>query len=247
MAAAVASIQQPVLHHDALEPVLSLNSPLKFPSSLKKKQWNESPGSSPSIITNEAETSPEIHHLLVSSPYMSRDHLLDLRPLETYQSLLSRALTILQPVDEHYATRPYDVAFNWPTVVKQLGSLARSGDYKWESHFFYIVVFRSQLPPTTDRTKLGELDEKSHVEANKGGGLLKYWFGIPNAEGRNLATCVWRDFKDARPASSGEGHKAAARATIQMYTEWKIERLRLMIDDDGVGGVGTWSIRPWEE
>lgn len=54
---------------------------------------------------------------------------------------------------------------------------------------------------------------------------------------------IWRDIADARPASAGPGHKEAARATRDMYTEWKLERLRFEIGD----GAATWSITPWED
>lgn len=110
-------------------------------------------------------------------------------------------------------------------------------DFDWEEQNFYVVVFRSQVPPTTDRSHLGTLDERSHVEAMEGGGLLKYWFGTPDATGRNLATCkfrkeqyqvrdisltllgVWREQSDAKRGSSGEGHRAAVMATRKLYTE----------------------------
>lgn len=144
-------------------------------------------------------------------------------------------------------------------------------EYTDPSHLpdLVIVVFRSQVPPTTSRHALRDLDQESHAEAMKSGGLLKYWFGMPDADGRNLATCklisslpkmlntqrmeggllmnrhgvgIWRKHSDARPASSGHGHKAAARATASMYTEWGIERLRLEI----ANGVDGWGITQWE-
>lgn len=127
--------------------------------------------------------------LLVTSPYTSPEHLLDLRSLQTNQQLFARALTILRPVDEKYATRSYANAFNWPAVISYLRSLSENAYYTWSGQSFYVVVFRSRVPLTTDREKLGELDRRSHAEATKVGGLLKYWFGVPDAEGRNLATC----------------------------------------------------------
>lgn len=60
-------------------------------------------------------------------------------------------------------------------------------------------------------------------------------------------TGVWRRQADARPGSGGTGHKAAMRATMSMYTEWKVERLKLVIAGDGAGGLGAWSISEWEE
>lgn len=214
---------------------------------------------------------------LVVSPYTSLPHLLDLRTLETSQLLLAKALTILSTVQEDYATAPYTDSFNWAIVFTRLKALTQQIGYQWQNQHFYIVVFRSQVPPTTNRVELGGLDDRSHAEATKSGGLLKYWFGIPDANGRNLATCafdyplflsfsllsltskrllyflskatdysfqgIWRQQSDARPASVGPGHKAAMRATVSMYSEWKIERLKLEIGE----GVNEWSIVPWKD
>ena len=196
---------------------------------------------------------PEQNQYLISSPYTTPGHLLDLSTLTLLQRLLAQALANLQPTDAHYATTPYEQAFNWSTIISHLRHLHSSlppsstTPQCWHSQIFYIVVFRSRLPPTTDRTLLGAMDERSHAEANASGGLLKYWFGIPDAEGRNLATCVWRHQRDARPAGSGEGHRQAAKATRELYTEWKIERLALNIEDDGWGGVGGWAIEEWKD
>ena len=87
------------------------------------------------------------------------------------------------------------------------------------------------------------VNRRSHAEATQSGGLLKYWFGVPDTEGRNLATCVWRQKEDAGPASRGPGHKAAMQATMNLYTEWAIERLKLVIED----GAKGWSIEAWED
>ena len=60
-------------------------------------------------------------------------------------------------------------------------------------------------------------------------------------------TGVWRRQADARPGSVGAGHRAAMRATMSQYTEWKVERLKLVIDGDGDGGVAGWRIGEWKE
>ena len=62
-----------------------------------------------------------------------------------------------------------------------------------------------------------------------------------------ISTGVWRKQADARPGSAGAGHKTAIRATISMYMEWKVERLKLVVMGDGLGGVRDWSITNWEE
>ncbi|KAL9604485.1 MAG: hypothetical protein Q9219_000450 [cf. Caloplaca sp. 3 TL-2023] len=189
---------------------------------------------------------PAEDHLLVASPYTSPPHLLDLTTLTHSQILLAKALTILTPVKFTYATSPYIDSFNWDAVFTSLAAAVKSDKSdtsKWEEQFFYIVVFRSQIPPSTDRSHLAALDKAAHVEAMKSGGLLKYWFGTPDADGRNLATCIWRRREDAAPGSSGEGHKAAMRATIKMYSEWHIDRLKLVIKKN----AEQWDIVPWTD
>ena len=54
---------------------------------------------------------------------------------------------------------------------------------------------------------------------------------------------IWRNQADARPASMGAGHKAAMRATISLYSEWKIERLKLEIGER----VNKWNVVEWED
>lgn len=179
---------------------------------------------------------------LVVSPYTTPDHLLDLSAVSPSCRHLAQALAGLRAVREDYATAPYLESFNWPEVVENLrASLTTDKTYRWQDQGFYIVVFRSQIPPTTDRSHLGALDEVSHAEAMAGGGLLKYWFGIPDATGRNLATCVWRDYEDSKRGSAGKGHRQAAKETRVLYTEWKIDRLRLQVDED----AKAWSIVDW--
>ncbi|KAH0544961.1 hypothetical protein FGG08_000887 [Glutinoglossum americanum] len=187
--------------------------------------------------------SKEAENLLVVSPYTERAHLLDLNTLDKPDQLLAKALTVMKPIRNDYATAPYIEAFNWDRVIETLRDLAAVEEHDWQHRPFYIVVFRSQSPPTTDRSYLGLLDESSHKEAVESGGLLKYWYGVPDpVNGRNLATCVWRRRDDARRGSAGEGHRRAALAARQMYTEWKIERLALVIRD----GVETWDIVDWD-
>lgn len=217
----------------------------------------------PAFPANDRAQADLGDHLVVS-PYATVPHLLDLTKLEESPRLLAKALTVLQSVRQDYATAPYHLSFNWDAVIDELKSLVALSQYQWRRQQFYIVVFRSQVPPTTDRIHLDRLDQKSHAEATTSGGLLKYWFGLPDANGKNLATCtysalyptarskspqltlqpgIWRNHADARAASLGPGHKEAIRASVKMYTELKLERIRFDIGDD----ANTWSITPWEE
>lgn len=143
----------------------------------------------PALPANDRQQADLGSHLVVS-PYTSLPHLLDLRPLEESQRLIAKALTILESSRDDYATAPYHQSFNWDSVIDRLKSLLELSKYQWKRQHFYIVVFRSQVPPTTNRTHLGALDQNSHAEATKSGGLLKYWFGVPDENGRNLATCM---------------------------------------------------------
>ena len=143
-----------------------------------------------SIHALEDQKKADVGDFLVVSPYTFQPHLLDLRRLESSQNLFARALTLLEPVRTDYAIAPYHLSFNWTAVIDHLRLLNKEAGHSWSSQDFYIVVFRSQIPPTTNRVELGELDEKAHAEATQSGGLLKYWFGEPDGDGRNLATCM---------------------------------------------------------
>ncbi|KAL8749156.1 MAG: hypothetical protein Q9199_007859 [Rusavskia elegans] len=193
-------------------------------------------------IDGKAQTTAS-EDLLMVSPYTTRPHLLDLTLLNGAQILLAKALTILAPVAASYATSPYISSFNWKAVFSLLAASAKASGYAWKEQFFYVIIFRSQIPPSTSRSDLAALDMKAHAEAMVGNGLLKYWFGTPDADGRNLATCIWRRREDALPGSSGEGHKAAMRATIKMYTEWLVERRKLIVGEN----VQNWDIIPWTD
>lgn len=195
---------------------------------------------------------------LMVSPYIERPHLLKLQSTAVPQQLLAEALMVLRPTREDYATASYQDSFNWGEVVQTLKDLLSTSDYIWVKRSFYIVAFRSQILTATDRLHLGALDKRAHAEAMKSGGLLKYWFGTPNSDGRNLATCkrvlleesdlaadkpgVWDKREDATRAGGGEGHREAAKKTANLYSEWRIERLRFEIEDN----AEQWSIQEWE-
>lgn len=124
--------------------------------------------------------------LIIASPYPEPAHLLRLSTLSRPYRLLAQSLTHLRPLTPTYATIPYKHAFNWPEIISSLASQLEP-DENFEEDFF-IIVFRSQVPVGTSRPYLGILDREAHVEATRAGGLLKYWFGVVDGEGRNLAT-----------------------------------------------------------
>ncbi|KAK9774137.1 hypothetical protein AB5N19_06865 [Seiridium cardinale] len=178
---------------------------------------------------------------LVVSPYTEKEHVLDLRSLDKENALLAQALVHFKSLRPDYATAPYTETFNWDEVVGELTRLVREEGHDWKETSFYIVAFRSQIPPTTVYAELGVLDKAAHAEATASGGFLKYWFGTPDQDGRNLATCVWRSQQDARQGGVGPAHRRAAGAARHLYSEWRIDRHRLIIR----GGLKSWDIVDW--
>jgi hypothetical protein len=174
-------------------PNLAFNCPYK---SSTAKQYN---APTVSTTTTTAEITPELRLLadnldlnalkLISSPYPDIENQLDLPTLPEPSRLFALALTSLSPTRPDYATAPYLESFNWPHVFALLRALTQKAGVQWRRTEFYVVIFRSKLNEVIDREKLGLLDQMSHQEACASGGLLKYWFGSPNGERRNLATC----------------------------------------------------------
>ncbi|KAK9312806.1 hypothetical protein V1522DRAFT_255216 [Lipomyces starkeyi] len=178
---------------------------------------------------------------LIASPYNDELHLLDLRRLNTPNQLLAKALTILKPIREDYATAPYIESFNWQEVIDFLRDLAAAESYHWKKQKFYVVTFRSKLYPDIDLQRLHDLDAHSHQEAMASGGLLKYWFGTKNQSHQNLATCLWRSREDARAGGAGPRHKNARAAARELYDTIVFTTLKLVIDDD----ASSWQISDW--
>lgn len=110
---------------------------------------------------------------LVVSPYTEQEHLLDLRTLDEENALLAQALVHFKCLRPDYATAPYTETFDWALVMSELAKLVSQKDHQWKESSWYIVVFRSQIPPTTTYAELGVLDKAAHAEATASGGFLK--------------------------------------------------------------------------
>ncbi|KXJ91639.1 hypothetical protein Micbo1qcDRAFT_146513 [Microdochium bolleyi] len=193
--------------------------------------------------SSESDGEQDNEDLLVVSPYTEREHLLNLKTLDAENALLARALVQMTNIRPDYATASYLESFNWTQIMGELRRLTAESRHRYRETSFYIVVFRSQIPPTTVYEDLGALDKVAHAEATAAGGFLKYWFGTPDAEGRNLATCLWRSQDDARQGNKGPGHRKAAMATKSLYSNWQIDRHRLTIRDD----FQSWGFTDWTE
>lgn len=111
-------------------------------------------------------------HLAIS-PYTDLPHLLNLATVSLQEQLLAHALVKMESVREDYARAPYVDSFNWPEVIADLRQRAEAINHKWSAQEFYIVAFRSQIPPTTNYGDLGDLDKAAHKEAIQSGGFLK--------------------------------------------------------------------------
>ncbi|KAG5933024.1 hypothetical protein E4U53_001122 [Claviceps sorghi] len=207
--------------------------PAEIPSFLREKE---------AISDLENGLAPREGRFIVQSPYTDRDHLLDLETLDNENALLARALSRLRAVREDYATASYKESFNWPEVFHELRQIVANSGKEFKETSFYVVAFRSQIKPSTDYSHLGDLDKAAHAEAIASGGFLKYWFGSPDNELRNLATCLWRSREDAIQGGKGPAHRKAAGATRSMYAYWKIDQHRLTITNN----AESWEITNWE-
>ncbi|CAD0096238.1 unnamed protein product [Aureobasidium vineae] len=208
------------------------------------------------VTPKEADTNG---FFLVVSPYTSLPHLLDLTRYSASSQLFTKALTVLQPVREDYATAEYTETFNLPEVLDTLRSLARAEGYTWKKTEFYVVSFRSQLSPTADPEQLFDLDAFSHQEAMASGGLLKYWYGVKDQNRRNLATCrwprqtcrgltdkvagFWESKQHARDGGKGPWHAKARAAAVVWYESIVFKTYILTIGD----GVDSWDIKEFGE
>lgn len=124
---------------------------------------------------NETDTPEAVdaRRYLVTSPYTEDAHLLDLQGVNDESALLALALVKMKSLREDYATAPYRDTFNWDEIIEALRALAREHNCQWSETSFYIVAFRSRIPPTTVYADLGVLDKAAHAEAVASGGLLK--------------------------------------------------------------------------
>ncbi|CAI6341201.1 unnamed protein product [Periconia digitata] len=173
------------------------------------------------VLTNqndESNTEDLYSPLLISSPYNSPSHYLDLTTLTTPSLIFAKALTALKPLREDYATAPYTSSLNFSsTILPLVRELAAAERFEWKEQSFYVVIFRSKLQDGIDGEWLYKLDFESHREACESGGLLKYWFGKADAGRRNLATCFWHSRDDARKGGLGPWHAKARAAGRSLY------------------------------
>ncbi|WWD17497.1 hypothetical protein CI109_101938 [Kwoniella shandongensis] len=127
---------------------------------------------------------------------------------------LHQALHHFRPIGTDYASTRYDEAFNWDQLT-----LPKAVQREW-----YCVVFRSRRKPESSNLSLYKADREAHEEAVKNGGLVMYWYGVPDETGLNLATCIWQSRRHAINAISGPKHMSAMKQTEGAYETYSLER-----------------------
>jgi len=131
---------------------------------------------------------------------------------------LHKALHNFTPVTDHYASVSYAEVFNWDEL-----DLPEEDEHEW-----YCVAFRSIRKEGSEHGLLYEADRAAHEEAVQNGGLIMYWYGIPDQEtGLNLATCVWQSRAHAIAANSRPNHIRAMRLAANSYETYELERWTL--------------------
>jgi len=146
---------------------------------------------------------------------------------------LHKMLHHFKPLTPNYADTPYAEAFNWSEL-----QLPVEEEREW-----YCVVFRSKRKAGSDGISLYEADKLAHEEAIRNGGLILYWYGIPNqVSGMNLATCIWQSRKHAMAANSRPHHIKAMRLAADAYEVYALERYRLQ----KLQGEERVTIQPFE-
>ncbi|KAI4149902.1 MAG: hypothetical protein LQ340_004383 [Diploschistes diacapsis] len=178
--------------------------------------------------------------MYVSAGYTDKEtYLIDLNSLDLSDQLMTKALEHMSEVRSDYAVYSevdYKNAFNWPQLLKVLRDLARDSDYLWsEQRQYHVIAFYSQLKPSMNMSEnmiklLYSLDSAAFEEAMEGGGLLKYWFGKPDEELRNLATCVWRSKAEANAVRKKPRHIKAKVEGSPMYRNILIKELQLTVE-----------------
>ncbi|MCJ1330038.1 hypothetical protein MMC10_006719 [Thelotrema lepadinum] len=204
-------------------------------------------------VQPEQNFGKETRFMPICACYEKSHQLVDLNTLQIGDRLLVMALKKMSEIRRDYAQYKevdYKNAFNWDGVFAELKSLAEKAKYSWpQSRQYHIIAFYSQLDQTIgspEAPKLADLDEAAFDEAIEIGGLLKYWFGIPDDKGRNLATCehcaelipikmlmpvgIWRSKEEANAVRGKTSHMKAKTEGFQMYHNILIQELELTVE-----------------
>jgi hypothetical protein len=108
---------------------------------------------------------------------------------------------------------------------------------------YYGVLFRSTRRPSSSTAPLYAADRHAHEEAIRSGGLLVYWYGVPNPQGDNVATCLWASRSAAREASGLEMHRLAAGLASGVYERYELVRYCVRKEE----GETQLRVEVWED
>ena len=187
--------------------------------------------------------------------YTEDSQLVDLDTFHISDQLLMLALEQMSEARSDYAQHEevnYKNAFDWNGVLTELARLAGDAKYSWpQTRQYHVVAYYSQLEPDVanskeSRSQLGGLDEAAFREALEIGGLMKYWFGEPDGQHRNLATCeheaglipiklltaagIWRSKEEANAVRDKQHHSRAKKQGFNMYRNILIQELELTVE-----------------
>jgi hypothetical protein len=135
---------------------------------------------------------------------------------------LYEACRRLSPINPDHATLPIQEGFNWSSCL---------AGFRFDR--LYLVVFRSVRRVTADLELLREYDDRAYAEALEAGGLLRYFRGSMNERRQCLSFCLWESREQARRASGGTSHRAAAGLAAGMYESYVLERYDLAKEETG--------------
>lgn len=127
-------------------------------------------------------------------------------------------------------------AFNWSALRLPPADEGR----------YYGVLFRSTRAPDCPSTRTETLyaaDRRAHEEAVASGGLVMYWYGVPDGRGDNVATCVWTGREEARVAGRGVMHRLAAGLAASVYERYELVRYCV----EKRRGEEGLRVGPWDE
>ncbi|KAG8899485.1 hypothetical protein FRB99_006690 [Tulasnella sp. 403] len=177
----------------------------------------------PPLLSSLPPSYPHIEPPSEQPPLHTETRLPDIDPASLS---LHRALHHFKP-RVGYASLPYDTAFNWNELI-----LPEEDKREW-----YIVAFRSKRKDGSDGSPLYEADRLAHEEAVVNGGLIMYWYGVPDpVTGLNLATCIWQSRAHAVAANSRPHHIRAMKLAASSYEVYTLER-HVLRKEKGATGV----------
>ncbi|KAK8149150.1 hypothetical protein G3M48_008017 [Beauveria asiatica] len=164
-----------------------------------------------------------------------------------WTDVMARLKTLVSIYGQRYQdTTFYIVAFRSQikpsTDYSHLGELDKAAHLEAiESGGFLKYVARRTFSSPVSVTAVGYgcPSDMALVELT----FRRYWFGSPDSELRNLATCLWRSKEDAVAGGRGPAHRKAAMSTRSLYAYWKIDQHRLTIRNN----AEEWEIVPWTE